>query len=160
MINLIQPITIQQAYDRITHARRWASWNWWWRKFDGDDGDGFPSLDPRTDSRSALPREFRAWQRLRIVKRNESFSLGFFLPESEYMESGLRSVEHQGAHEVGGVPRGTGVPPPSWTGGAPLMWIFLPVFFIYSKIILYWFSGHSEKFYFCTTITPWQSCWK
>ena len=23
MINLIQPITVQQAYDGITHARRW-----------------------------------------------------------------------------------------------------------------------------------------
>ena len=29
------------------------------------------------------------------------------------MESGLRSMEHQGGHEVGGAP------PPSWTGGGP-----------------------------------------
>ena len=29
-----------------------------------------------------------------------------------------------------------------------------------SKIILRWFSGHSENFYFCTKITPWQFCWK
>ena len=71
---------------------------------DDDDGDGFPSPKPRTDSRSALPREFRAWRRLRIVKHDESFSL-VFLPESDYMESGLRSVEHHGAHEVGGAPR-------------------------------------------------------
>ena len=76
MVNLIQPITVQQAYDGITHARRWASWNWWWRMV--DDGDGFPSPEPRTDSRSALPREFRAWRRLRIVKRDESFSLVFY----------------------------------------------------------------------------------
>ena len=75
MINLIQPITVQQAYDGITHTRRWASWNWWWRKVDDDDGDGFPSPEPRTDSRSALPRKNRAWWRLRIVKRDESFSL-------------------------------------------------------------------------------------
>ena len=27
------------------------------------------------------------------------------------MESGLRSVEHQGAHEAGGAPRGVGAPP-------------------------------------------------
>ena len=72
-------------------------------KVDDDDGDGFPSSKPRTDSRSALPREFRAWRRLHIVKRDESFSL-IFLPESEYMESRLRSVEHQGAHEAGGAP--------------------------------------------------------
>ena len=73
---------------------------------DDDDGDGFPSPEPRTDSRSALPREFRAWRRLRIVKRDESFSLIFFLPEHEYMELELRSVELQGAHEAGGRTQG------------------------------------------------------
>ena len=105
MINLIQPITIQQAYDGITHTRRWASWNWWWRKVGDDDGNESPSLEPRTDSRSALPREIRAWRRLRIIKRDESFSL-IFLPRYEYMELELRSVEHQGAHEAGDAPRG------------------------------------------------------
>ena len=69
---------------------------------DDDDGDESPSPEPRTDSRSALPREIRAWRRLRIVKRDESFSLIFFLPEREYMELELRSVEVQGAHEIGG----------------------------------------------------------
>ena len=59
---------------------------------DDDDGDESPSLEPRTDSRSALPREIRAWRRLCIVKRDESFSLIFF-PEREYMELELRSVE-------------------------------------------------------------------
>jgi len=49
---------------------------------DDDDGDGFPSSEPRTDSRSALPREFRAWRRLRIVKRDESFSHDFVTPEA------------------------------------------------------------------------------
>ena len=73
---------------------------------DDDDGDGFPSSEPRTDSRSALPREFRAWRRLCIVKRDESFSLIFFLPEHEYMELELRSLEHQGAHEAGGHAQG------------------------------------------------------
>ena len=69
---------------------------------DDDDGDGFPSPEPQSDSRSALPRGSRAWRRLRIIKRDETFSLIFFLPESEYMELKLRSVERQGAHEVGG----------------------------------------------------------
>ena len=69
---------------------------------DNDDGDESPSPDPRTDSRSALPREFRAWRRLHIVKHDESFSLIFLLPEREYMESGWTLVEHQGAHEAGG----------------------------------------------------------
>ena len=78
---------------------------------DDDDGDGFPSPEPRTDSRSALPREIRAWRRLRIVKCDESFSLIFFLPEHEYIELELRSVELQGAHETGCAPRGRGHAP-------------------------------------------------
>ena len=72
---------------------------------DDDDGDGFPSPKPRTDSRSALPRGFRAWRQLHIVKRDESFSL-IFLPESEYMELELRLVERQGAQEAGGRAQG------------------------------------------------------
>ena len=77
---------------------------------DDDDGDRFPSPEPRTDSRSALPRGFRAWRRLRIVKLDESFSLVFFLPETKYIELELRSEELQGAHEVGGAPWGAGAP--------------------------------------------------
>ena len=73
---------------------------------DDDNGDGFPSPEPRRDSRLAIPRGFRAWRRLHIVKCDESFSLIYFLPESEYMELESRSVEHQGAHEAGGAPRG------------------------------------------------------
>ena len=60
---------------------------------DDEDGDGFLSPEPRTDSRLALPRKIKAWRRLRIVKRDESFSLIFFHPEHEYMELELRSVE-------------------------------------------------------------------
>ena len=44
---------------------------------DDDDGDEFPSPEPRTDSRSALPRKNRAWRWLCIVKRDESFSMIF-----------------------------------------------------------------------------------
>ena len=85
---------------------------------DDDDGDESPSPEPRTDSRSALPREIRAWRRLRVVKRDETFSLIFFLPETEYMELELRSEEVQGAHKIGGCALG-GVPPVSWTGRGP-----------------------------------------
>ena len=60
---------------------------------DDDDGDESPSPEPRTDSRTALPREINAWRRLRAVKRDETFSLIFFLPEREYMVLELRSVE-------------------------------------------------------------------
>ena len=81
---------------------------------DDDDGDESPSPEPRTDSRSALPREIRAWRRLRIVKRDESFSLIFFLPKREYIELELRSVEIQGRAQGGrhtSHPRGQGVGP-------------------------------------------------
>ena len=44
---------------------------------EGIDG-GFPSPEPRTDSRSALSRKNRAWRRLRLVDRDNSFSLIFF----------------------------------------------------------------------------------
>ena len=77
---------------------------------DDDDGDGILSPEPRTDSRSALPRGFRAWRRLRIVKRDEIFSPIFFLPESSYIELELESRGLQGAHEVGGHTLG-GEPP-------------------------------------------------
>ena len=78
---------------------------------DDDNGDGFPSLEPRTDSISALPRKIRAWRRLRIVKRDETFSLIFFLCKSKYKELELRSVDVQGGHEAGGAPRGRGCDP-------------------------------------------------
>ena len=137
----------------ITHARRWASWNWSWRMVDDDDGNGFPSPEPRTNSRSALPRKIRAWRRLRIVKHDESFS-PIFSPWTWIYRVGVEVGGAPGAHEAGGAP------PPSWTGCGPLVLILSPVFFINSKNLLRGFSGHSENFYFCTKITPWQFCWK
>ena len=98
---------------------------------DDDDGDGFPSPEPRTDSRSALLRGFRAWRRLRIVKRDDFLSLIFFLPEIKYIELELRSEELQGAHEVGAHPRGAGAPPPSWTVVGPLVFIFCKDFLLF-----------------------------
>ena len=159
MVNLIQPNTVQQSYDGITHARLWASWNWWWRKVDDDDGDGFPSPEPQTDSRSALPVKISAWRRLHIVKRDESFSL-IFSP---------RTWIHRVGVDVGGAsggPRGRGCAPggralhPRGQGVGPLVLILSPIFFINSKTCLHKFPGHSENFYFCTKITPWQFCWK
>ena len=110
---------------------------------DDDDGDGFPSPEPRTDSRSALPREFRAWRRLRIVKRDESFSL-IFSPRTRIYGVGV---------EVGGAsggPRGRGAPPPSgkWCGPPGLH--LLKVFFIFSEKLLREVSGHSKNVCFCT----------
>ena len=59
-----------------------------------------------------------------------------------------------------GGPQGRGRPPPSWTGCGPLTLILSPIFFINSEKLLHGFLGHSENFYFCTKITPWQFCWK
>ena len=70
-------------------------------------------------------------------------SLDFFLPEREYMELELRSVEVQGAHEIGGrtpLSRGQGV--------GPLVYFFRPEILINSKRCLRGFSGHSENFSF------------
>ena len=114
MINLIQPITVQQAYDGITHARRWASWNWWWRMVDDDDSVESPSPEPRTDSRSALPMKNRRWRRLRIVKCDETSSLIFFLGESEFIALELGSVELRGAHKLPGRALGGARPGGLW----------------------------------------------
>ena len=54
---------------------------------DDDDGDESPSPEPRTDSKLALPRGFRAWRWLHIVKRDDFFSL----IETQYMEVELES---------------------------------------------------------------------
>ena len=120
MMNLSQLLTDQRAYEGITHSRWGASWNWRWRMIGDDEDRRPPSPEPRTDSRSALPRGFRAWRRLRIVKRDESFSL-IFSPRTRIYRVGV---------EVGGAsggPRGRGRalggqarPPPSWIGCGPL----------------------------------------
>ena len=84
---------------------------------DDDEGDESPSPEPRTDSRSALPREIRAWRRLRVVKRDETFS-PIFSPQDRIYGFGV---------EVGGGPGGPrdrgphprGAPAVSWIGRGP-----------------------------------------
>ena len=109
---------------------------------DDDDGDESPSPEPRTDSRSALPREIRAWRRLRIVKRDETFSL-IFSPRDGIYGVGV---------EVGGGPGGSrdrGRAPLS-RGQAlgPLALILSPKILINSEKSLCGFAGHSENFSF------------
>ena len=101
---------------------------------DDDNGNESPSPEPRTDSRSALPREIRASRQLRVIKRDETFSLIFFLRETKYIELELASEGHHGAHEVGGAP------PPSWTGCGP------PGLDSFSSIFLYFPKSASEDF--------------
>ena len=150
MVNLIQSITVQQAYDGITHARRLASWNWWWRMVEDDDGDRFPSPEPWMDSRSALARGFRAWRRLCIVKRDDFFSLIFSPWNSIYgVRVGVREAT-KGPRGRGRALGGQARPPPSWTGGGPPGLHLLQVFFIFSEKLLREVSGHSENVCFCT----------
>ena len=68
---------------------------------DDDDSDEFPSPEPRTDSRSALPRKIRAWRWLRIVKLDETFSL-IFSPRNQIYRVGVEVGEALGG------PRGRG----------------------------------------------------
>ena len=99
---------------------------------DDDDGDESPSPEPRTDSRSALPRGFRDWRWLRIVKHDDFFSLIFFLSESEYIELELASEGFQGAHEVGGrAQEGGRAPHPRGQGVGPLVFIFGEIYFYF-----------------------------
>src|SRR3954471_13659299 len=83
---------------------------------DDDDGDKSPSPEPRTDSRSALLRGFRAWWRLRIVKRDDFFSSIFFCPKENISSWSWRRRSSRGPTRYG---RALGAPPPSWTGCGP-----------------------------------------
>ena len=78
MMNLIQLLTDQRAYEGITHSRWGASWNWRWRWVGDDEERRSPSPEPQTDSISTLVRKNRAWRWLRLMKRDNSFSLIFF----------------------------------------------------------------------------------
>ena len=87
-----------------------------------------PSPEPRTDSRSALPREIRAWRWLRVIKHDETLSLIFF---PQYGIYGV-GVEVGGAS---GGPRDRGARPhPRGQGVGPLAMILSPVFLIITKI--------------------------
>ena len=101
---------------------------------DDDDGDGLPSSEPRTDSRSALPRGFRAWWRLRIIKHDESFSLIF---------SSRKQIYRVGV-EVGGAPGGprdrgrapgVGAPPTLVARVPPSPDSFANIFYYFRKVV-------------------------
>ena len=112
---------------------------------DDDDGNESPYPEPRTDSRSALSREIRAWRRLCIVKRDETFSLIFFLRETEYMELELRSVERQGANEIGGCAQGgEGAPTLVDKVWAPGLDSFASIFYIFQNLSPWIFKSFRE----------------
>ena len=77
MMNLIQLLTDQRAYEGITHSWWGASWNWRWRRVGDDEDRRSPSPEPQTDSRSGLAMKNWRWRRLRLVKCDNSSSLIF-----------------------------------------------------------------------------------
>ena len=101
---------------------------------DDDDGDESPSPEPRTDSRSALPRGFRAWRRLRIAKRDEFFSL-IFSPRKQIYRVGVEvGGAPGGPHGRGARTGGQARPPPSWLGcGPPGLDLLLAFFYYFQK---------------------------
>ena len=101
---------------------------WWWRWWQ------IPLPEPRTDSGSALPREFRAWRRLRIVKRDESFSLIFFSPKVNIWSWSWGRWSTRGPRGREARPGGRARPPPSWTGcGPPDVDLSTSIFYIFQN---------------------------
>src|SRR3954466_11236859 len=91
---------------------------------DDDECDESPCPEPRTDSRSALPRGFRAWQWLRIVKRDDFFSL-IFSPRKPIYRVGVGVGGCPGGPRARGrALEGGGRPHPCGQGVAPLVFIF------------------------------------
>ena len=80
---------------------------------DDDDSDESPSPEPETDSRSALPREIRAWRRLCIIKRDETSSL-IFSPRDGIYGVGVEVDGGPEGHEIGGALQGRARPLVSW----------------------------------------------
>ena len=101
---------------------------------DDDGGDESPSPEPRTDSRSALPREIRAWRRLRVVKRDDSFSL-IFSPRTRIYGVGVEvSGAPGGPQGQRAGPGGWASPPPLWIGcGPPFVDSFANIFYLFQK---------------------------
>ena len=154
-MNLIQLLTDQRAYEGITHSRWGASWNWRWRRVGDDEERRSPCPEPQTDSRSTLPRKNRAWRRLRLVERGNSFSLIFsgnmwFYSIRGIVSGATRWVQPTWARqERGRALVGCAHP------GAPLWWVLAPKIIIIDIKNTHKVSFHSENFCFCTKTTPW-----
>ena len=115
---------------------------------DDDDDDESPSPEPRTDSRSALPRGFRAWRRLLIVKRDEIFS-PLFSPRKQIYRVGV------GVGRSPGGPRGRGRalggrPHPRGKGVGPLVFIFGEDYLLFIVRYSVEFQVIPRTFVFCT----------
>ena len=131
MMNPIQLLTDQRAYEGIIHSRWGASWNWRWRRVGDDEERRSPSPEPQTDSRSGLPVKNRRSRRLHLVDCDNSFSLifsgkiGFYSIGFRVCGASRWGTTHLGA--PGGQARPGGLCPPR----CPLRWLFaLEILFI------------------------------
>ena len=109
-----------------------------------------PPLEPRTDSRSALPREIRAWRRLRVVKCDETFSL-IFSPQNPIYGVGVGVGGSPGGPRGRGARPGGGAPPhPRGQGVGPLVFIFGEDFLLFFIRHPVEFQVIPRTFVFCT----------
>ena len=101
-----------------------------------------------TDSRSALLREFRAWRRLCIVKRDETFSLIFFSPKANIWSWSWRRRATRGPMRQGRAQGGA--PHPHEQGVGPLAFIFGDNFSLFFLRCSVEFQVIPRIFIFCT----------
>ena len=137
-----RPASLRWNYSRTTVSimKLVMEDGWWWRQW------RIPSMEPRTDSGSALQRGFRAWRQLRIVKHDDFFSPIFSLRKRIY-----RVGVGVGGHPGGpwGTGRALGGAPPThvrrvW---APGLHLWRGFFIVFSKMFRE-VSGHSENICF------------
>ena len=121
----------------------------------GDDEDRrSPSPEPQTDSRFGLPMKNRRRRQLRLVKRDNSFSL-IFLEKCDFITQVLGSVGPPGGDNPprralrGACPGG--LCPPR----CPLRWFLAPVFLFYYIKNPRKVSFQSGNFHFYKKTTPW-----
>ena len=126
MIDMIQPITVQQAYKWITHSQRWASWTWWWRKVDdkwrhrippSGAPNGFQISPPNEEHEAVAPYRKTQWILLS----------DFFLPREHWSWS-------WGWWRSKGATRTEGAPPTLWPGcGPPSVDSFASIFYLFQN---------------------------
>ena len=89
-----------------------------------------------------------AWRRLRIVKRDESFSLIFFSPNTNICSWSWGRWSNKGPTRQGAclpAPRGQARPPPSWTGWGPAdADSFASIFYYFQKVAPWIFRSFRE----------------
>ena len=106
---------------------------WWWRRW------RIPLSGAPNGLQISLPREIRAWRRLRIVKCDESFSLIFFSPNTNILSWSWGRWSSRGPTREGARP------PPSWTGcGPPGLDSFASIFYIFWKVPSWIFRSFRE----------------